>query len=159
MLYRIPPSTTTEEQYSPRGHAILLSNKIYDKILFDCTLCKACEEKCPLNLKICTAIRKARQVLNLKDKGHPQNQEMLKKLEEKKNVDGVDMVHLRQIFVKTQTFADWLKEQMKGYSVVVFLSEYQWNKDQAVVEFKDPGMRQFEANIAANSEGDPSIFP
>ena len=74
-----------EEQYSPRGHAILLSNKIYDKILFDCTLCKACEEKCPLNLRICTAIKKARQVLNLKDKEHPKNAEMLKKFEEKKN--------------------------------------------------------------------------
>jgi glycolate oxidase iron-sulfur subunit len=74
-----------EEQSSPRGHAILLSNKIYDKIVFDCTLCKACEEKCPLNLKICTAIRKARQTLNLKDKEQEKNKEMLKKLEEVKN--------------------------------------------------------------------------
>jgi glycolate oxidase iron-sulfur subunit len=74
-----------EEQYSPRGHAILLSNKIYDKILFDCTLCKACEEKCPLNLKLCTAIRKARQALNLREKEHPENQKMVKKFEEGKN--------------------------------------------------------------------------
>ena len=73
-----------EEQYSPRGHAILLSNKIYDKILFDCTLCKACEEKCPLNLKICTAIKKARNILNMKDKEHLKNKEMLKRFEEKK---------------------------------------------------------------------------
>jgi len=61
-----------EEQYSPRGHAILLSNKIFDKIVFDCSLCKACEEKCPLDLKICTAIRKARQVLNLREKENPE---------------------------------------------------------------------------------------
>jgi parvulin-like peptidyl-prolyl isomerase len=81
------------------------------------------------------------------------------KLEEKKNVDGEDMVHLRQIFVKTETFADWLKQQMKDYSVMVFLPDYQWNKNLAVVEFKDPGMRQFEANLASNSEGDPSVFP
>lgn len=74
-----------EEQYSPRGHAILLSNKIYDKILFDCTLCKACEEKCPLSLKLCTAIRKSRQVLNLKEKEHPENAKMLKRATEGKN--------------------------------------------------------------------------
>ena len=74
-----------EEQYSPRGHAILLSNKIVDEIVFDCTLCKACEEKCPLNLKLCTAIRKARQVLNIKDKSHPATEKMLKKLEENEN--------------------------------------------------------------------------
>ena len=74
-----------EEQSSPRGHAILLSNKIYDKILFDCTLCKACEEKCPMNLKLCTAIKKARQVMNLKDKEHPKNKDIVKKISEKKN--------------------------------------------------------------------------
>jgi glycolate oxidase iron-sulfur subunit len=74
-----------EEQSSPRGHAILLSNKIYDKILFDCTLCKSCEEKCPMNLKLCTAIKKARQVLNLKEKGHPENEKIVKKFEEGKN--------------------------------------------------------------------------
>jgi len=74
-----------EEQSSPRGHAILLSNKIYDKIIFDCTLCKACEEKCPVNLKLCTAIRKARQVMNLKDKEHPKNKDLVKKIHEKKN--------------------------------------------------------------------------
>lgn len=74
-----------EEQSSPRGHAILLSNKIYDEMLFDCTLCKACEEKCPLNLKICTAIRKARKVMNLRDQEHPKNREMVKKIRERKN--------------------------------------------------------------------------
>jgi len=77
--------TILEEQYSPRAHMILLNNKIYDKILFDCTLCKVCEEKCPLNLKICTAIRKARQVLALKGKDSAKNQEMLKKIENKQN--------------------------------------------------------------------------
>ena len=75
-----------QEDCSPRGHAILLSNKIYDKILFDCTLCKACEEKCPLNLQLCTAIKKARQVLNLKDKESPENIKVLKKFKDGKSI-------------------------------------------------------------------------
>ena len=74
-----------EEQCSPRGHAILLSNNIYDSILFDCALCRACEEKCPLNLKLCTAIKKARNVLNLKGKEHDANKKMLEKLNKKEN--------------------------------------------------------------------------
>ena len=74
-----------EEQHSPRGHAILLSNKIFDKAVFDCALCKACEEKCPLDLKICTAIKKARQVLNLKGKENPENKKMLQKIMAKEN--------------------------------------------------------------------------
>jgi glycolate oxidase iron-sulfur subunit len=77
--------TLREEQSSPRGHAILLSNNLYDKILFDCTLCKLCEEKCPLNLKICSAIKKARQVMNLRGKEHEENIKVVKKIAEGKN--------------------------------------------------------------------------
>ncbi len=74
-----------EEQYSPRAHAILFSNKVIDEMVFDCTLCKACEEKCPVGLKLCTALKKARQVLKIKNKPHPENEKMLKKLEEGEN--------------------------------------------------------------------------
>ena len=74
-----------EEQSSPRGHAILLSNKIIDKIVFDCTLCRACEEKCPLNLRICTAIKKARQVLNIKDRENQEIKKLAQKIIDKKN--------------------------------------------------------------------------
>jgi glycolate oxidase iron-sulfur subunit len=74
-----------EEQSSPRGHAIMLSEKIYDSLVFDCSLCKACEEKCPLSLKICVAIKKARQVLNLKEKQPEKSKELIKKILEKKN--------------------------------------------------------------------------
>ena len=52
-----------EEQYSPRGKAILLENCNFEKIVYDCTLCKACENQCPANIKICEAIVKARGVL------------------------------------------------------------------------------------------------
>jgi len=74
-----------EEQYSPRGHAILISENIFDKIVFDCTLCKACEIKCPMGMEICEAIKKARQVLNLKNKENPEAKKILKKVLEAKN--------------------------------------------------------------------------
>lgn len=80
------------------------------------------------------------------------------KLMEKKTDNGEDMVHLSQIFVKKPTYNDWLKDQMKKYPVTVFIKEYQWNPDSAQVEFRDPGMRTFEQNLPANSEGDPSVF-
>ena len=66
-----------EERVSARGHAILLSKKILDKALFECTLCKACEQKCPLDLKICDAVRKGREALVLKGKGLKSNEEMI----------------------------------------------------------------------------------
>lgn len=80
------------------------------------------------------------------------------KLEEKKTDNGQDLVHLRQIFVKKTTFADWLKGKIKDYSVIVFLKDYQWNKSDAKLEFRDAQMRTFEQNLPANSEGDPSVF-
>ncbi len=80
------------------------------------------------------------------------------KLEEKKSDNGQDLVHLRQIFVKIPTFADWLKGEMKKYNVRVFLRDYQWNSDTAQVEFKNPDLKKFEENLDINSQGDPSIF-
>jgi len=74
-----------EEALGPRGHMILFSNKIFEKQVFDCSLCKACEEKCPLDIKVCEAIKKARVVLNLRNKDHPANKEILKKIKNKEN--------------------------------------------------------------------------
>ncbi|MFA6193843.1 MAG: peptidylprolyl isomerase [Parcubacteria group bacterium] len=80
------------------------------------------------------------------------------KLEEKKTDNGQDLVHLRQIFVKKTTFADWLKEKTKDYSITILLKDYQWNSNEAQIEFRDPAMKSFEQSLPANSEGDPSVF-
>jgi hypothetical protein len=68
------------------------------------------------------------------------------------------MVHLSQIFIKKTTYADWLANQMKNYSVSVFLDEYKWNLSDGQIEFRDQSMKTFEKNLPANSEGDPSVF-
>lgn len=77
-----------EERVSARGHGILLSEKILDKALFECNLCKACEQKCPLNLEICEAVRKGRIALVLKGKGLKSNEEMIKNIKKTGNPFG-----------------------------------------------------------------------
>ena len=79
-----------EEAYSPRGKNIILSEKILDKIVFECNLCKACEVKCPLNIKICEAIKKAREALVLKGKELKQNKEMISHIRKTGNPFGKD---------------------------------------------------------------------
>jgi len=69
-----------EEDVSPRGHSILLNEGKLNELVFKCTMCKACEEKCPLNLKICDAIEKAREVLVLRDKGLKTNKKMVEQI-------------------------------------------------------------------------------
>ncbi len=66
-----------EEGVSPRGHAIFINNNVLEKTLYKCNLCKACEARCPLNLKICDAVREARFALNMKKKGLKSNEEMI----------------------------------------------------------------------------------
>lgn len=70
-----------EEYYSPRGKVNLINSNVFDEILFKCNLCGACEEKCPLDVKICDAIRKAREVMVLEGKGLRGNEEMIKNME------------------------------------------------------------------------------
>ena len=74
-----------EEQTSPRGHAILLSNKVFSELVYKCTLCRACEEKCPFNLKICHAMKRARQILAIKGEEPKELKNILKKIESKEN--------------------------------------------------------------------------
>jgi glycolate oxidase iron-sulfur subunit len=78
-----------EEQYSPRGRAIILENGFFEKLVYDCTLCKACEEKCPLNLELCSAFIKARKVLVGQKKEIFENREMIKNLNRTGNVFGM----------------------------------------------------------------------
>lgn len=77
-----------EEQYSPRGKAVILDNDFIEKIVYDCNLCKSCEEQCPLDLKLCTAFVKARQVLVDSKKEIPENKEMIKNLKNSGNIYG-----------------------------------------------------------------------
>jgi len=77
-----------EEQYSPRGKAVILDSDFVERIVYDCNLCKACEEQCPLDLKLCTAFIKARQVLVDNKKEISENKEMIRNLERTGNVFG-----------------------------------------------------------------------
>lgn len=77
-----------EEAVSPRGKAILLQDNIYDKIIYECTLCKACEQTCPLGLKLCSAFKKARKVMVEEGRETKENKEMIENVREHGNPFG-----------------------------------------------------------------------
>ena len=66
-----------EERVSARGKGIVLLDKAMDKVLFECTLCRACEESCPLGIEICDAVRKGREAMVLRGRGLKGNEEMV----------------------------------------------------------------------------------
>ena len=73
------------ELYSPLGQAIILENGFYDKIIYKCNLCKACD----FNSNLCNAFQKAREILVLQKNELPENKEMIKNLEKTGNIYGV----------------------------------------------------------------------
>ena len=75
-----------EEQYSPRGKAIILDNGFYEKIVYQCNLCKACEFS---GSRLCEAFNKARQVLVLQNKEIDKNKEMIENLRRTGNIYGI----------------------------------------------------------------------
>jgi len=77
-----------EEGFGPRGKSIFLSKKMLNEVVWQCTLCKACEKKCPLNLKVWEAVRKAREALVLQGKELEQNKDMIKNIRETGNPFG-----------------------------------------------------------------------
>ena len=65
-----------KEHLSPRGQIALLQNNVLDYTIFKCSLCKACEKKCPLKINICEAIILARKLSVLMKKELKENQKL-----------------------------------------------------------------------------------
>jgi len=61
-------------------------------------------------------------------------------------VDGKKLVHVSQIVIKRQTFADFLNKKIAQMKVQIFLPQYKWNAQEAMIIFSDNQMTQFEAN-------------
>ena len=78
-----------EEHFSPRGKVIMFDNDNFEKVVYDCTLCKSCEKKCPMDLKLCDAFIKVRRALVSEKKEFPENKEMIENLNKSGNIFGV----------------------------------------------------------------------
>lgn len=79
-------------------------------------------------------------------------------IEEIKKEDNRQLYRLRQIFTRKTTFADFLSEKMRGLSVLILSSQYQWNKAEARVEFRKQELRDFEKNLFEKTDGDAAFF-
>lgn len=80
--------TLREESLGPRGRSIILQDKMYDKVLWQCNLCKACELKCPLGIKVWEAVKKSRESMNLQGKELESNKEMIENIRKTGNPFG-----------------------------------------------------------------------
>jgi Fe-S oxidoreductase len=78
-----------EEEFSPRGKAIIISNNGFERIVYDCTLCKSCQVQCPADIHLCDAFIKARGILVRQKKELPENKEMLKNISKTGNIFGL----------------------------------------------------------------------
>lgn len=87
-----------EEFVSPRGKAVMLNKGMIDKVVFDCTLCKACENKCPAGIKLCDAFRKARLVLSESGKETKENKEMIENIKKYGNPFGKDKGESKKLY-------------------------------------------------------------
>jgi hypothetical protein len=79
-------------------------------------------------------------------------------VEDKKNENGEDKLQLKQIFVRTTNFSDWLDQYVKSFNIHVFSKDLRWNKNEGQVEFKNNDLKDFEINLEKNSPGDISVL-
>lgn len=80
-------------------------------------------------------------------------------VEESKLENGQRLYHLRQIFTRKTTFADWLSERMRSMSVRVFSRDYEWKVDEARVDFRRAALQNAEKKLMENATNDPSLVP
>lgn len=79
-------------------------------------------------------------------------------IEDKKTEDAKDQVKIKQIFVRTESFADWLEKQIKTMKIYIPLKNYRWNRKKGEAEFSKEEMRKFEEDEYKSPTGDASIL-
>jgi hypothetical protein len=79
-------------------------------------------------------------------------------VEDKKTENSLTMVRIRQIFVKTKNFSDWLLEEEKRFKIYVLLPNFYWDKETQEVRFRDKSLEEFEKKVTENPEGDISVM-
>lgn len=80
------------------------------------------------------------------------------KLDNTRETDGQKAYEISQIFFPKVSFAAWLDKKMKEMKITVLLMNYQWNKEESVVMFKDKNMEKFEADSLNRAEKDASLM-
>ena len=77
---------------------------------------------------------------------------------DKKTEDNEDKVHIKQIFVRTPSFPDWLTEKENGTRIYIPGRELYWDKGEGDVDFRDSAMKQFEQKMKDDPNGDISVL-
>lgn len=80
------------------------------------------------------------------------------RLEAEKTENNIPMYKVSQIFVRTEPFSEWVATFEKQDRIWIPLREFKWNADFEQVEFRDPAMQNFQANLIKNSPNDPSVL-
>ena len=76
------------EQNSPRGRVLMIENDVFDSIVYNCTLCKACETLCPADIKLCDAFIKVRKALVADKKEFQENKDLVRNVDRTGNIFG-----------------------------------------------------------------------
>ncbi|MFZ2226200.1 MAG: peptidylprolyl isomerase [Candidatus Moraniibacteriota bacterium] len=79
-------------------------------------------------------------------------------VEDQKTEGDVPKLKLKQIFVRTLNFSDWLFETEKKMNIHVLAKDLFWNKNNGQVEFRNADLKNFEENLSKNSPGDISVL-
>ncbi len=80
------------------------------------------------------------------------------KVEDQRNENGIEELKLKQIFIRTTSFSDWLADYEKNVNIHIFSRDFYWNKNNGQVEFKNNDLKNFEDNLMKNSPGDISVL-
>ncbi|EKE20744.1 MAG: Peptidyl-prolyl cis-trans isomerase D [uncultured bacterium] len=80
------------------------------------------------------------------------------RLNDTKEVEGIKVYEISQIFFPKASFASWLDRKIKEMKVVVLLEEYEWNEEEGLIRFKDKKMEEFEEESLNKAEKDASLL-
>lgn len=79
------------------------------------------------------------------------------KIENRRTENGQDQLEIRQIFVKTKSFADWLLEKEQSFRILIPFKGLYWNKEIGEVMFSNSELQKLEETMISEDYGDASF--
>jgi parvulin-like peptidyl-prolyl isomerase len=80
------------------------------------------------------------------------------KVEDVKTQDGEKMFNVRQIFIPTKNFSQWLEEFEKDYNVFIPMTRFTWDKQTEQVKFRNQSLNEYEQDLIENPVNDPTVL-
>jgi len=80
------------------------------------------------------------------------------KVEDVKIQNEERLFNVRQIFIPTKNFSQWLEDFEKEYNIFILMRRFTWDEQTNQVKFRSQSLNEYEQDLMENPVNDPTVL-